>query len=77
LLTGVFRCLTNALARNEHRPTVRDLQPIYRDVRKTAETLRREMVASTLYYTRPFLDLVIAANLSARYRIAPLGALDQ
>jgi hypothetical protein len=70
--TGVFRCLTNALARSQHRPTVLDLQAIYRDIRKAAQTIQRDLATRSLYDTRPFQDLVIAASLSARHRIASL-----
>lgn len=69
---GVFRCLTNALARSKHRPTVRELQAIYRDVRKAALTIKRDLVTRSLFDTRPFEDLVVAASLSARRRIASL-----
>lgn len=69
---GVFRCLTNALARSEHRPTVLDLQAIYRDVRKAAQKIQHELAAHSLYDTRPFQDLVVAASLSAQTRIASL-----
>jgi hypothetical protein len=70
--TGVFRCLTNALARSRHRPTVLDLQAIYRDLLRTAGTIRRDLAARSLYDTRPFQDLVVAASLSARRRIPSL-----
>ena len=69
---GVFRCLTNALARSRHRPNVRDLQAIHRDVMKAAGTIHRDLATRSLYDTRPFQDLVIAATLSARRRIASL-----
>lgn len=73
---GVFRCLTNALARSRHRPTVRDLQAIYRDVTEAAHTIQRDLVTRSLYDTRPFQDLVLAASLSARHRIASLRNSD-
>jgi len=70
--TGVLRELTNALARSQHHPTVRELQAIYRDVKRTAETLKRELATRTLFDTRPFADLVLAASISARHHIASL-----
>ena len=73
---GVFRCLINALARSWHRPTVLDLQAIYRDVRKAARKIQRDLATTSLYDTRPFQDLVIAASLSARHRIASLRDSD-
>ncbi len=72
---GVLRCLTNALARTGHRPTVRDLQAIYRDVAKVAVTIRRVLAIQTRYDTRTFHDLVIAASMSARKRIPSLRHL--
>jgi hypothetical protein len=69
---GVFRCLANALARSEHRPTVRDLQAIYRDVMEAAQEFKRDLATDSLYDTRPFQDSVIAASISARRRIASL-----
>jgi|SRR5712692_5255710 len=70
--TGLFRQLTNALARSQHRPTVRELQAIYRDLRKAAVSIRRDFAASTLFDTRPFLELVMVATASAKRRIASL-----
>jgi hypothetical protein len=70
---GVLRELTNALARSRHRPTVRELQAIYRDVTRTAATLKQELAMRTLFDTRPFQDLVLAASISARHHIASLG----
>lgn len=69
---GVLRGLTNALARSRHRPTVRELQAVYRDVKQTAEILKQELATPTLFDTRPFLDLVLAASIGAKRRIASL-----
>jgi hypothetical protein len=69
---GVLRGLTNALARSRHKPTVRDLQAVYRDVKQTAEALKQDLATQTLFDTRPFLDLVLAASISAKRRIASL-----
>jgi hypothetical protein len=70
--TGVLRELTNALARSSHRPTVRELQAVYRDVKRTAVILKQDLATQTLFDTRPFLDLVLAASISAKQRIASL-----
>jgi hypothetical protein len=67
---GVLRGLTNALARSHHRPTVMELQAIYRGVKKAAATIKRDLKAQTLFDTRPFLDLVLAASISAKRRIS-------
>jgi hypothetical protein len=69
---GILRALTNALARSSHRPTVRELQAIYRDVKRTSILLKQKLATQTLFDTRPFLDLVIAASISAKERIASL-----
>ena len=69
---GVLRGLTNALARSHPRPTVLELQAIYRDVKKAAATIKRDLKAQTLFDTRPFLDLVLAASISAKRRISSL-----
>ena len=69
---GVLRGLTNALARSHHRPTVLELQAIYRDVKRAAVSIKRELRVQTLFDTRPFLDLVLAANVSAKHRISSL-----
>ena len=69
---GVPRELTNALARSRHKPTVLELAAVYRDVRRTAKNLKRELAAQTLFDARPFKDLVIGASISARRHIASL-----
>jgi len=69
---GILRELTNALARSKHRPTGRELQSIYRDVKMTAEIIKRQLATRTLFDTRPFKDLVVAANISARRHIHSL-----
>jgi hypothetical protein len=69
---GVLRELTNALARSRHRPTVGDLRAVYQDLKRTAAELKRELATHTLFDTRPFLDLVLAASISASRRIASL-----
>lgn len=71
---GVFRCLTNALARSEHHPTVRDLQGLYRDLNEKALTIKRDLATKSLFDTRPFRDLVLFAGKSARKRIPSLRA---
>jgi len=70
--TGVLRELTNALARSNHKPTVLELKAIYRDVKRAAATIKHELATHTLFDTRPFLDLVLAASISAKRRISSL-----
>jgi hypothetical protein len=51
---------------------VLELRAIYRDIRKDARIIQRDMATHSLYDTRPFQDLVIAASVSARRPIASL-----
>lgn len=69
---GVLRCLRNALARSEHRPSVPDLQGIYSDLTSRAIDLKRELATESLFDTRPFVDLVTAAHRFARDHIPTL-----
>jgi hypothetical protein len=69
---GVFQQLTNALTRATHRPTVRELEAIYRDLRMAAETVKRDLRTQSLFESRAFEDLVFAASVSARNRIKSL-----
>jgi len=69
---GVLRALTNALEKSRHRPTVQQLQGIYRDVRAAAVRIKRDLATKSLYDTRPFRELVTLAQLSARRRVASL-----
>jgi hypothetical protein len=70
--TGVFRQLTNALARTRHRPTVRELQAIYRELKRAARSIKHELATDTLFDTRPFLELVSVASIIAERHIASL-----
>jgi hypothetical protein len=70
---GVLRALTNALARSRHRPTVAELGQIYADLVTAAGAIKKSLGADSLYSARPFKELVVAARISARQRIASLG----
>lgn len=69
---GLLRALTNALSRSRQRPTVRELEHIFDDLRKAAPVLKRDLRTNSLYAARPFRELVIAAQVSARERIPSL-----
>jgi hypothetical protein len=69
---GVLRQLANALVRNRHRPTVKELLGIYDDVAGAARQIKRDFATDTLFETRPFTELVYAARYSARQRVASL-----
>jgi hypothetical protein len=70
---SVLRALMNALARQEHRPTLPDLLEIYRAVEKVARQIKRGY-SNDLFDTRPFKDLTIAANEAAYKFITSLSA---
>ncbi len=70
---GLLRALTNALARSRHRPTVAELEQIYADLVKAASAIKQSLGTDSLYSARPFKELVVAARISARQRIASLG----
>ncbi len=72
---GVLQVLRNALGRSEHKPEMRELQAILRDLRRVAREILREPGVQTLYDTRPFQKLVYAANQSAIKRIPSLRKL--
>jgi DNA polymerase III delta subunit len=69
---GVFQQLANALTRATNRPTVPELQAIYRDLKKAADRIKRELRTKSVFESRAYDDLVLAANASARKRIASL-----
>jgi hypothetical protein len=66
---GILRQLSNALARKTFQPTVLQLQAVYLDVKKAAVGIKKNQGSVSLYDTKPFLDLVYAASISARKRI--------
>ena len=70
---GLLNALANALVREKPRPSVRQLELIYGDLRTAAPVIRRNLRASSLFEARAFADLVIAAQASARRRLGVLG----
>lgn len=66
---GVLRALMNALAREEHRPTLADLMKIYLEVEEAARQIKRKY-SNDLFDTRPFSELAIVAN-EAAHRFIP------
>ena len=69
---GVLRALTNALVRRRHRPTVAELSAVYRDVRRAARVVRRDLRTQSLFEARSFDELVMAGRISAERRIPSL-----
>ena len=69
----LFNALANALVRERHRPTVRQLELIYADLRIAAPVIRRNLRAVSLFEARAFAELVIAVQASARRRLGVPG----
>ena len=69
---GILLALTNARVRTRHRPTVKQLAAIYQDLKKAALKTKRDLQTSSLFEARPFAELVVAAGLIAKERIASL-----
>lgn len=69
---GVLRALMNALARQEHQPTLDELLEIYREVEKVARRIKRQY-SNNLFDARPFRELVFVANEAAHRFISSLS----
>ena len=69
----LLNALANALVRERHRPTVRQLELIYEDLSAAAPVIRRNLRAASLFEARAFAELVIAAQASARRRLGVPG----
>lgn len=67
--SGLFRELTNVLSKGATSPTVDDLQIIYRHLRRKSGQIRRSY--GSLFKRRPFMDLILAAELSRRKKVIP------
>lgn len=61
---SVLRALMNALARQEHRPTLAGLLQIYGEVERVARRIKRKY-SNDLFETRPFTELAVAASDAA------------
>ncbi len=70
---GLLVALTNALTRTGHRPTVRELAAILEDLKKTAVEIKKDLQTDSLFDARPFHDLMVAARLIAKDRVASLS----
>ena len=69
---GVLGALVNALSRSRHRPTVRDLEMVFKGLKKTATVIKKDLQTDSLFDARPFHELVIAARVSAGNHIPSL-----
>jgi hypothetical protein len=64
-IVGVFRELCNIFAQPDRQPTVQQMGQIYREVRRSLPAILRKSASSSLYTTRVFKDLGIAAKICA------------
>ncbi len=64
-VAGLFGCFNNAFVRADYRPTMHDLQVIYRDLRRSLPSIRKDAGAKSSFEARIFSDLVVAARISA------------
>ena len=69
---GVLQQLTNALIRATHRPTVIELEAILDDLKRVAVKIKRGLRTKSLFGSRAFADLVLAAKFIARTHVASL-----
>jgi hypothetical protein len=63
---GVLRELTNALVRPGRQPSVNELRAIYRELSRYSRRLKKELATKSLFATRPFRQLVVAAGSIAQ-----------
>jgi hypothetical protein len=70
---SVLRALMNAFSRHANQPTFANLMDIYREVEKGGREIKRNY-SLDLFDTKPFADLVYAANKAARQNIPSLSA---
>jgi hypothetical protein len=68
----VLQQLTNTLIRTKHRPTVIELEAFLDDLKKAAVKIKKELRTQSLFGSRAFEDLVLAAKLIARTHVASL-----
>ena len=72
-VAGLLGSLNNAFVRRDHRPRMHEVQSIYRDLRRALPLIQAEAGAKSSFETRVFLDLVVAAGISARRHISWLS----
>jgi hypothetical protein len=70
---GVLHALTNALVRQRHRPSARQVGDVYDDLCRAAAAIRRDLHAENLFEARAFEELVVVGRISAQRRIPMLS----
>jgi hypothetical protein len=68
---SVLRALMNAFSRRANQPTFTNLMDIYREVERSGQEIKRNY-SLDLFDTKPFADLVYAANKAAQQYIPSL-----
>lgn len=69
---SVLRAISNALARHNPRPTLRQLEAIYADVRKKARSLKTVDGWPSVFLQAPFKELRVLASMSASTHVPGL-----
>jgi hypothetical protein len=69
---SVFRAISNALARHNPRPTLKQLEAIYGDVRKKARLLKNVDGWPSVFLQAPFKELRVLASMSASTHVPGL-----
>jgi hypothetical protein len=64
-IVGVFRELCNIFAKPQRQPTVQQMGRIYREMRRNLPAILRKSASDSLYTTRVFKDLSVAAKIFA------------
>jgi hypothetical protein len=64
-ILGVFRELCNIFSKPRKQPTVHQMWQIYRELRRTLPAILRNSGSNSLYNTRVFKDLAVAAKICA------------
>lgn len=64
-IAGVFRELCSIFTRPDKQPTVQNMRQIYRELRQNLPAILRRTGSDSLYKTRVFKELVVAAKICA------------
>jgi hypothetical protein len=62
---GVLRALGNALVRTRNPPSFAQLEQLYRELKRSASKLRRDLKGGSLFEARSFRELVVLAGISS------------
>jgi hypothetical protein len=62
---GVLPALGNALVRTRNPPSFAQLEQLYRELKRSAFKLRKDLKGGSLFEARPFRELVVLAGISS------------